>query len=53
MLRCGLAGVRFENYETFISIYFPSFSGGGEPRITETAGTESVNTEARLIYFAM
>jgi hypothetical protein len=42
-------GGRFDTYEPFISLIFQVFfSGRGEPRITETADTESVNTGARL-----
>jgi hypothetical protein len=42
-------GGRFVTYEPFISLIFQLFfSGRGEPRITETADTESVDTGARL-----
>jgi hypothetical protein len=38
-----------ENYEPFISLIFQFFfSGRGEPRVTETAVTESVDTGAHL-----
>jgi hypothetical protein len=45
----SLAG-RFETYEPSTRIYliFKFFSGRGEPRITETADTESVDTGAQL-----
>jgi hypothetical protein len=41
-------GGRFETYEPFISLIFQFFSGRGEPQITETVGTESVDTGAQL-----
>jgi hypothetical protein len=41
-------GARFETYEPFISLIFQFVSDRGKPRITETAGTEPVDTGARL-----
>jgi hypothetical protein len=41
-------GARFETYEPYISLIFNSFSGRGEPLITETTDTESVDTGAGL-----
>jgi hypothetical protein len=41
-------GGSFETYEPIISLFFQYFLGRGEPRITETADTESVDTGARL-----
>jgi hypothetical protein len=41
-------GGSFEIYEPFISLIFQFISGRGEPRVTETANTKSVNTGARL-----
>jgi hypothetical protein len=40
MLRPVLA----ETFELFVSLIFQFFSGGGKPRITETAVTESMDT---------
>jgi hypothetical protein len=38
-------GARFETFEPFISLNFSKFfSGRGEPLITKTADTESVDT---------
>ena len=48
MLRPIRLGARFETYEPFISLIFQFFRGRGKPRITETAGTESVNMGVRL-----
>jgi hypothetical protein len=40
---------RFETYEPFISLVFKfSFLGCGKVRISEIAGTESADMEARL-----
>jgi hypothetical protein len=39
---------RFETYEPFISLVLQFRSGRGEPRITESADTESVDTGAHL-----
>jgi len=44
-------GARFENYEPFISLIFQIFSGRGNPRLTETADTESADTAVRLYIF--
>jgi hypothetical protein len=41
-------GARFETYEPFISVISKIFSGRAKPRITETADTKSVDTEAHL-----
>jgi hypothetical protein len=41
-------GARFETYEPFISLIFNFFSVSGEPRETETADNESVDTGAHL-----
>jgi hypothetical protein len=44
---------RFEAYATFTFLIFQfSFSGRGEPRITETTDIESVDTGTRL-YFVL
>jgi hypothetical protein len=39
---------RFKTYKPFIHLIFQFSSGRGEPRTTETAGTESVDTGAQL-----
>jgi hypothetical protein len=41
-------GGHFETYKTFNSSIFQFFSGHGEPQITETTDTESVDTGAQL-----
>jgi hypothetical protein len=41
-------GGRFETYGLFVSSILQFFSGRGEPRITETADTESAGMEAHL-----
>jgi hypothetical protein len=38
-------GARFETYEPFISLIFKFFLGRCEPRITETADSESADME--------
>ena len=40
----------FTTYELFIYSGFQIFSGRGEPRITETADTESAVTGVRLYF---
>jgi hypothetical protein len=41
-------GARFETYEPFISLIFNFVGGHVEPRINETADTESADRWARL-----
>jgi hypothetical protein len=40
----------FEAHEPFISLTLIFVSGHGKPRITKTADTESVDTDARLYF---
>jgi hypothetical protein len=55
-LGCGISpcygpfslGRHFEIYELFISLIFQFFSDCGEPRVTETMDTESMDTGAQL-----
>jgi hypothetical protein len=47
-------GARFETYEPFISLIFLFFfSGRRQPRITETADTESADTGVRLYLWCL
>jgi hypothetical protein len=46
MFSLFLLGMRFETYDSFISLIFLFFLGRGKPQITETLDTESAATRA-------
>jgi hypothetical protein len=50
MSRSVSLGGPFETYEPFISLIFQLSSGRGEPRITETADSESLDTGHNCTY---